>query len=162
MASGELLASFTPQHMEYPTAGAAQLDTRGDGHTLIDFDDSTTEVAYFKAYMPQNYSGGGITVTISWVAEATSGTVDWLVAFERLPVVAQDIDNGGFAASKSVGRVVPLVSGAIKNSTITFTDGAEMDSIAAGNLFRMKVSRDALLDDAVGDASVIAVKIEET
>jgi len=45
---------------------------------------------------------------------------------------------------------------------VAFTDGAQMDSVAVGELFRIKVTRDAASDDAAGDAELHAVEIKET
>ena len=47
-------------------------------------------------------------------------------------------------------------------STTFITDGADMDSVAAGELFRLKVTRDATSDDASGDAELYAVEIRES
>ncbi len=45
---------------------------------------------------------------------------------------------------------------------MAFTDGADMDSIAAGESFRVKVTRDAASDDAAGDAEILFLVIKET
>lgn len=45
---------------------------------------------------------------------------------------------------------------------VAFTDGADMDSVAVGESFRMKVTRDAASDDATGDAELVKVEIRET
>ncbi|NIQ10453.1 MAG: hypothetical protein GWO10_16275, partial [candidate division Zixibacteria bacterium] len=45
---------------------------------------------------------------------------------------------------------------------VTFTDGADMDSIAVGEGFRMKITRDATNDTATGDAELRFVEIKET
>jgi hypothetical protein len=53
-------------------------------------------------------------------------------------------------------------SGLITITAVTFTDGADMDSVAAGNAFRLKVTRDAVNDDMTGDAELIVVEAKET
>ena len=48
------------------------------------------------------------------------------------------------------------------NASIAFADGAEMDSVAAGNAFRVQITRDAnnAADTATGDAELVAVHIK--
>ena len=49
---------------------------------------------------------------------------------------------------------------------ITFTNGAQMDSLAVGEPYRLKVRRDADgtsgTDDVATDAQIIAIEIKET
>jgi len=54
--------------------------------------------------------------------------------------------------------------GKVKRASITFSDGAEMDSVGAGHSFRLKVYRDAdnASDTATGDAEIVAVHLRET
>ena len=74
MASGDLLAVLTPHSNEPPSASFATLDTRA-GYLVLDFDDTADESAIFRFAVPNNYSGGGFTVKVLWMAtSATSGT----------------------------------------------------------------------------------------
>ena len=163
MASGDTLVVFLPQANEPPTSNYATLDTRNN-HPVLDFDASTNEDAIFSGVMPRNYDGGGLTVYLHYaMSSATSGDVDWDVAFERIGDQQQDIDSDGFAAANSVDNTtVPGTSGNVDIVNVTFTDGADMDSIAAGEGFRMKVTRDAASDTASGDAELRFVEIKET
>ena len=163
MASGDTLLIFTPLHNEPPSSNNATLDTR-NSHAVLDFDDTTNEDAVFKAIMPQAYSGGGVTVYLHYaMTSATSGDVDWDVAFERVSDQVQDIDSDGFAAANSVDNTtVPGTSGNVDVVSVAFTDGADMDSVTAGDGFRVKVTRDAVSDTATGDAELWAVEIRET
>ena len=163
MASGDTLLVFLPQANEPPTSNYATLDTRNN-HPVLDFDASTNEDAIFSGIMPRNYDGGGLTVYLHYaMSSATSGDVDWDVAFERIGDQQQDIDSDGFAAANSVDNTtVPGTSGNVDIVNVTFTDGADMDSIAVGEGFRMKVTRDATSDTASGDAELRFVEIKET
>ncbi len=97
------------------------------------------------------------------MSSATSNTVDWDVAFERIGDQQQDVDSDSFAAVNSVDdTTVPGTSGNVDVVSIAFTDGADMDSVAAGELFRLKITRDATNDDATGDAELHAIEIRET
>ncbi len=57
---------------------------------------------------------------------------------------------------------VPSTAGNVDIVNVTFTDGADMDSVAVGEGFRMKVTRDAASDTAAGDAELRFVEIKET
>lgn len=163
MATGDTLLVFTPLNNEPPSSNFATLDTR-NLHPVLDFDASTNESAVFSGIMPRHYSGGGATVYIHYVmSTATSGDIDWDVSFERIGDQQQDIDSDGFAAVNSVDNTtVPGTSGNVDIVSVAFTDGADMDSVAVGEGFRLKVTRDAASDTAAGDAELTAVEIKET
>lgn len=163
MASGDTLCRFGPLHNEPPSSNAATFDVRNQ-HPVLDFDDSTNESAVFSEIMPRHYDGGGVTVYIHYaMSSATSGDVDWDVAFERIGDQQQDIDSDGFAAVNSVDNTtVPGTSGNVDIVSITFTDGVDMDSVAVGEKFRIKITRDAVSDTASGDAELVGVEIKET
>jgi len=163
MASGDTLLIFHPYNNEPPTANYATLDTRNQ-HPVLDFDATTNETAIFSAVMPRNYAGGGLTVYLHYaMTSAEADTVDWDVAFERIGDGVLDIDADSFAAVNSVDNTtVPATTGLVDIVNVTFTDGADMDSIAVGEAFRLSVTRDAVSDDAAGDAELLAVEIKET
>lgn len=166
MASGQSLIIFTPQNNEPPSANYATLDTR-NGHVVLDFDPTTDESAVFKGIMPRNYAGGGVTVYIHYsMTSATADAVGWQVAFERVSDDQQDIDADSFAAVQSVSDTVGATTGFVSIASIAFTDGAQMDSVAVGEGFRLKINRDAdgsaVTDSATGDAELWAIEIKET
>lgn len=161
MASGDTLLVFTPLHNEPPASAYATLDMR-NAHPVLDFDDSTDESAVFTAVLPQRYGGGGVTVYLHWAAtSATSGDVVWAVAFERDNT---DLDADSFAAAQSATDTTDATSGVITTTSVAFTDGAQMDSLAVGEVFRLMVTRDAdnVADTMSGDAELVAVEIRET
>lgn len=163
-ASGDTLLIFRPQDNEPVSSNFATLDTR-NLHPVLDFDASTNESAVFSAVMPRSYAGTtGLTVFIHYaMTSATSGDIDWDVAFERIGDQQQDMDSDGFAAVNSVDTTtVPGATGDVDIVSIAFLDGADMDSIAVGEGFRMKVTRDAANDSATGDAELRFVEIKET
>lgn len=162
MSSGDTLLIFTPNNNEPPASNYATLDTRNE-HLVLDFDDTTDESTVFSMVMPQLYAAGGVVVYIHYsMTTATSGDVDWDAAFERVGDQQQDVDSDSFAAVQSVDNTtVPGTSGLVDIVSIAFTDGAQMDSIGAGEKFRLKVTRDAASDTATGDAELHAVEIRE-
>lgn len=162
MSSGDSLLQFGPYNNEPPTTNNATLDLRNQ-HPVLDFDDTTDESAVFSGVMPQAYSGGGVTVYIHYAMSVNSGDIDWDAAFERVGDQQQDIDSDGFAAVQSVDETtVPATIGHVDIVAIPFTDGAQMDSVVAGEGFRLKITRDADNDSAGQDAQLRWVEIQET
>jgi len=163
MASGDTLITFFPRSFEPPASNAATPAVR-NAHPVLEFDDAAGESAVWTGIMPRHYRGSGLTVRVHFAMKtAITGTVDWDVAFERIGEGQQDIDEDGFAAAQSADdNMVPGTCGHVGVAEIAFTDGAQMDDIAAGDLFRMKLTRDAASDDAAGDAEVLAVEVKET
>lgn len=164
MASGDTLLIFTALHSEPPATNYATLDVR-NLHPVLDFDGATNESAVFSGVMPQHYAGTtGVTVYLHYsMTSETSGDIDWDVAFERVGDQQLDVDADSFATVQSVdGTTVPATSGLVDVVSIPFTDGAVMDSVAAGELFRLKVTRDAASDTSTADAELHAIEIRET
>jgi hypothetical protein len=164
MASGDTLCVFTPLSNEPPAANYATLDMR-NAHPVLDFDPATDESAVFTGILPRNYAGGGLTVYIHITDTNDTNAAHasyWDAAFEAC--IAQDLDADGFAAVQSTHVHPNGTSGIPVIATIPFTDGAQMDSVAAGELFRLKVTRDADngSDDWALDAELLAVEIKET
>ena len=163
MASGDTLLIFVPQCNEPPVSNFATLDIRNQ-HPVLDFDDTTNESAVFSGIMPRHYGNNGVTVYLHYaMTSAVANTIDWDVAFERIGDQQQDIDSDSFAAVNSVDdTTVPGTSGLVDIVSVAFTNGADMDNVAVGEGFRLKVTRDAVNDDAVGDAELLFVEIKET
>lgn len=163
MASGDTLGGFMPRANQPPTTNYATPDERNN-HPVLDFDDTTNEDAIFAGILDRAYGAGGVTVVLKVsLSSATTGDTDWDVSWERVGDEVQDIDSDGFAAvNSSDNNTVPATSGDVQDITITFTEGADMDSVAAGEAYRLKVTRDAASDTAVGDAELWGVEIRET
>ncbi len=166
MASGNTLAVFAPQDNEPPTSNFATFDTR-NLHPCLDFDGATDEEAVFTGILPRNYAGGGLTVYLHvGFTTATSGNAYWQAAIERMDDGTLDVDADSFASFKGAAGNPNGTSGVMTLVTITFTSGAEMDSLAAGEMFRLKIRRDADgtsgTDDVTTDAELFGVEIKET
>jgi hypothetical protein len=165
MASGDTLAVFIPQANEPPSSNNATLDAR-NSILVLDFDPTTSESAIFRGVLPGNYSGGGLTLDIYWMAtSATTGDVVWGGSIERAQSGGTDQDADSFATEQLSAAVTTNATSGIKNkSTITFTSGANMDSLAAGEPFRIKIARkpaDAG-DTMAGDAELTEACLKET
>lgn len=166
MATGDPMAVFTPYGNEPPSASFATLDTR-NAHPTLDFDGSADEEAVWSGVLPSNYGGSGLDINTFWsFTSATSGSLRVQAGIERMDASSLDIDADSIAAFQSAGGTAPGTSGQLIKVTVAFTSGAQMDSLAAGEMYRLKIRRDADgtsgTDDIATDAELLAVYIEET
>ena len=172
MASGNSLHVFKSGGYEPPSSNHAPFTVitaaTGQRPALL-FDDGTDETAIWSSILNRAYDGGGLTVTLYWamVGANTTKVMSVDVAIERV-VVGAALGTGGsdFAAANNGNVAVDNDADDVFSHAITFTKGADMDSVVAGEPFRIRVTRDAdgttSTDDAVGDAQLIAVEIKET
>jgi len=155
-------ARFFAQDNEPPTSNFATLDTR-NMHPVLDFDDTTAEAAVFTGVLPSGYAGGGITVQVAYSAtSATSGTIGFTVEIERIGDSQQDVDADSFASAQTITAVtVPGTSGFVDVVSVNISNGANMDSLAAGEQYRIRIKRDVANDNAAGDAELHWVSVVE-
>lgn len=164
MASGDSLLLFTPLNNEPPATAYMTLDVRAD-HPVLDADPDIDESCVFSGVIPAHYAGGGLTVRVGYsMSSATTGAIKINVDFERIGDQQQDIDTASFAAPQTSTATVPATSGFVDVLSLLFTSGAQMDSIVAGEFFRIRVTRDANdgADTAAGDLEINFVEIRET
>lgn len=160
MASGDRLALLYPLATELPASNRAW-PYAINAHPVLRFLNGVLRSTVWTFVLPSYYSGGGVTVYIHWSSTATTGDVDWDGEFERM--TAQDIDSDGFAAAQSSDNNSPPGNpGDIAVDTITFTNGAQMDSLAAGELGRFRLTRDGVSDTMTTYANVLMVELKET
>lgn len=153
---------FFPQDNEPPTSNFATLDTRNT-HPVLDFDDTTAEAAVFTGVLSPHYVGTGITVAVAFsMTSATSGTCGWTVEIERIGDSQLDVDSDSFASAQTITAVtVPGTSGFVDVVSVNISDGANMDSLAAGEQYRIRIKRDVATDTAAGDAELHWVSVVE-
>ncbi len=134
-----------------------------NGVLVADFDASTPESLIFRGVLPAHYSGGGLTLEIFWLGKtATTGEVVWGAAIEA---GGTDLDSDSFATEQEAAAATTSgTSGIETKTTITFSSGANMDSLAAGGSFRLKLRRiaDDVDDDMAGDAQLLSLNLKET
>ncbi len=168
MASGnpvvEILEVLTP------AANAAELAVRAGGSTPAErvtvhaFDAATIEYIDFKCAL-RGYGGGGLTFTLPWsAASATSNAVRWGIAIRRFEDDNEDVDASQTYDYNSVDDTAASASGELSYPTITFTNGADMDSWADGELAIVRVRREAnhANDTMTGDAELWGLLGKET
>jgi hypothetical protein len=157
-SGSKTLARFTPDNNQPPAANFATLDTR-NSIAVLDFDDSTDESAIFVSICPEGADlASGLKIRLVWAATtATSGSTVWEVALERMNT---DIDSDSFDTAAGTAFATNGTSGVPNYSEITL---ATIDSLAVGDGFRLKVTRDADngSDTMTGDAELIAVEVQQ-
>lgn len=162
MASGNTILIFTPQQNEPPASNFATFDTRNQ-HPVLDF--ALNEIGVFSGVMPRNYAGGGITIYLHYaMTSAVANDIKLETYFERIGDQQQDIDSDGFASAQNTGDItVPGTSGNVDIVSTTHTSGAQMDNIAVGEGFRLKVKRVTVAGtDASEDLELRLIEIRET
>jgi hypothetical protein len=149
-------AVFTPRNNQPPSTNFATLDTR-NSIAVLDFDDATKESALFPAIIPEGASlGSGLVIRIIWMAtSATSNACRWEVSLERGNT---DLDADSFDTVATAATTTNGTSGILTVTEITLTT---IDSVTAGDAFRLKVTRDAnnASDTMTGDAELVAVEV---
>lgn len=154
-----------------PAANYATEDVRAGGSTpaesthVWDFDDTTTEYIDFLCVL-RGYDGGGVTFTLPWSAtSATTGQVRWGIAIRRVADDAEDLDASHTYDFNTVDDTAASASGELSYPTITFTDGADMDSWADGELAIVRVQRvggEPSGSPMTGDAELLSIIGKET
>lgn len=164
MASGSTLLYFGPQCSTPPSSNYATFDTR-NAHLVLEFDASTAETIYFEAILPRSYSGGGLTASIAWMADgATTGNCVWGLSIERHQDDADDLDSDSFATEQTATGTTASADGEVQYTEIAFTSGAQMDSLAVGEHFRLALRRVATdgSDTLSVDAQFLGLELRET
>lgn len=152
MASGDQLAFWWASDNHPLATNAATPDTR-NGHPVYEFDWSVDEEAWFESIIPSYYSNGGIKVRLFLGADTTTtGTMRFQSDFERIQAGTLDVDADSFSGTFQSGSMAaPAAAGIFNWLEISHTN-AQIDGITAGDLFRLKIRRDA--DDTSGTDSV--------
>ena len=157
MASNLGAIRFNATDNQPPSTAFATMDTR-NSIAVLDFDDATDESAVFVSIAPESAPlGSGLIVRLHWMATtATSGNVRWGVQFERSNT---DLDADSFDTAVEANGAANGTSGILTTTAITVTT---IDGITAGDVFRLKVFRnadDATNDTMTGDAELVAVEV---
>lgn len=147
---------FTPLDNNPPAANYATFDTR-NSTAVLEFDTTTEESAVFVGIIPIGVNlASGIKVIIHWMADtATSGDCRWGAQFER---ATTDLDADSFDTAVEATTATNGTSGIQTTTTLTITT---IDSLAAGERYRLKVYRDVgdAADTMAGDAQLVSVEV---
>lgn len=163
MASGNIVGIIG--EIVQPATLYATFDTRPGGSTPVeavpvyDFDDTAIEYLDFYCRL-EGYAGGGLTITLDWTATDTTVTPHscvWGAAIRRIADDAEDVDTSQtYDFNDASADQEASASGERSRATITFSDGADMDSLADGEAFILRVRRDPTngSDNLTGDAEL--------
>lgn len=172
MASGNVLGVFSPLASCGPASTAAQFDTIAGASTpaeavpVLAFDSTTAEYADFYGVLPAHYAGGGLTLTFKHSCGTATGGVTYRAAFRRIQEDAEDLDTTAFTYDFNDVDIatLPSAAGEVNFDDITFTSGADMDSLAAGEPFILRIARNPAdaNDTAAADARVHMLYLKET
>lgn len=130
--------------------------TQAERLFALAYDDTADELTDFPCRMPSSYAGGGLTVKIHIGRETGTAAADIRlgIAVRRLNT-SEDRDTSHTYDFNEATVAMPTSVGTTVEATITFTDGADMDSLAAGEEFLLRARReptqtaeDDLTDDA--------------
>jgi hypothetical protein len=159
--SNKTIAFFTALNNEPPATNFATLDTR-NSHPVLDFDTTTQEAAKFRNIIPEGVSLlSGVNVIAQWAAStATTGTIGWDVAFERIASNGIDIDADSFGTARTITAItVPSTAGITLTSSCSFTQAQLPSGLTNGNMYRLRIRRDVANDSASGDAELLGVEV---
>jgi uncharacterized protein DUF5907 len=132
-----------------------------------DFDASTIEYMDFLCRLSPKYSGGGLTMQPCWTSlSATSGVCRWGFALRRCADDAEDIAGTSQTYSYTdVDCTAPTTTaGKPQYDSVAMADGSAIDNVAAGEMFILRVRRNAshANDTMTGDARLFDIEIRET
>ena len=172
MASGDVV--ILVEHAMPPATSGAALSTRAGASTPAEqiphwaFDAGADEYLDFYCVLV-GYAGGGLTFTLPWMAaSATTGGVLWAIGIRRIADDAEDLDTAHTYDYNEIRDVCASAAGELSYPTITFTNGADMDSLATGEQCVVRVRRRgsdntaSTGDDMAGDAQLRPIIGRET
>jgi hypothetical protein len=152
----------TPMSSNFPQL--QKINTANTPRFVLSFDAATAETAVWSFNAPQGLSGTWVAVVTFCMASATSGKVDFTVAVEAITSgdSLNTLTTDSFDTENAItAPTVPGTAGYPLQFSCTLTN---MDSIAAGDLVRLKLKRDATdgtNDTATGDCHVLSVELRD-
>lgn len=156
--------TFLPYSAEFPASNFPQL-MLSNRRPVLAFDASTDETAYWTFIAPQGLTGTITLVLTIAMASATSGAVGFQAQLEAITsgdATDTDATTSFDSVNNSASTTVPGTAGYMTQISITMTNA---DSIAAGDLVRLALNRDAdgsaITDSATGDAYLLAAELRD-
>jgi hypothetical protein len=157
-------AVLLPFAAEFPASNFPSL-TIVNRRPALAFDASTDETCYWTLIAPQGLTGTMTLVVTYIMASANTANVVFQAQVEAVTDAdATDLDAGtSFDTANNSGQsAVPATAGYIKQVSITLTN---QDSVAAADLVRISLNRDAdrtsATDDATGDCYVLGCELRD-
>ena len=156
---------FTPIDNVPQTSDFATLDTRTSGVPVLDFDPTAVEAATFTGLLPEAaVTTNGLKIRIAWTADTVTNTdaVVWGIQFQRVDT-STDLDTDAFSNTVTATASASGTAGVPVITEITVTGTAALDSIVAGDFYRVRISRDGThtSDALTADACLVACEIRD-
>jgi hypothetical protein len=151
---------FTPQHNVPPTTSPAAL-TKISEHLVVAFSGDGNATMVVHGYLAETYAGGSLSVQLIWTTNIiTVLNVRWKATFERAEIDALKLsDTTAFGTATTITAASAGGVYLLARDSITCTAGATTDSLAAGEAYRLSITRtpgDAL--DTLGDGGTAYIK----
>jgi hypothetical protein len=172
MASGDVV--MIVHQVQPPATSFAVLTMRAGGSAPSErvpvwaFDAASDEYLDFYCQLV-GYGGGGLTFRItSMAATATTGGALIALAIRAIPDDADDLDVAHTYDYNEVRIPAASASGELTYDTITFTNGVDMDNLATGQSFILRLRRRGTDntattgDDMAGDWQLLGIYCTET
>jgi hypothetical protein len=155
--NSKTITYFTATQNQPPSGSFATLDTR-NSIAVLDFDDTAVESAIFLGIIPEGtILTSGLAVYTTWMAtSATTGNVVWRAEWMDCNT---DLNANSFALPVSA---IGTANGTSGITTTTLLSTTNIDGLAAGDMFRLRISRvgsDGTNDTMSGDAELVAVEV---
>lgn len=164
MSSGDTLTILTPGSNEWPASSFAVAGYSAKYGYYLEYDATNSLEVIFSGVMPANYADGGLTLDIYYLMDA--GTTLNIVAGAALQRMqsGDDLSSAVSWAENTVTDTIPAAVETIGIATITFTDGADMASVGAGDPYRLRLRRLGadVSDTATGKMRIISAILKET
>lgn len=168
MASGDnvvkIIAVLPPATLSATPDRVTGGSTPAELYPVWDFDDTTVEYMDYLCYL-EGYGGSGLSFTPFWSGAANTNNVRWGIGIRR---IGDDIELVTGSHTYVYNDISPddpapsVVGEVAYGSAITFTDGADMDNWAEGELAIVRSRRTAATSNMSGDASLWGFKGLET
>lgn len=149
LGSGTRLVDFKAEDCSFPATSYALIDqvagasSPAENTWIVAFVDASDTYIDFKLRMPAHYAGGGITLHLFLGGLASStNTVEVGAAIRRIQDNTENITTSQTYDYNYGNFAMPATTGIFKDCTITFTSGADMDSLAADERFILRIYRD--------------------
>lgn len=161
-----MLVQLHPDAAHFQRGGAFPQYVNRDGTNApveyLAFDASADERSYFR-FKATDYAAGNVTVDIFWGSEtATSGNVVWEVALAATtPSDSESLEAIAFGtADTATSACLGTTAKRLTSATITLS-GAELDSLADGDIVELRVSRlgSSGSDTMTGDANLVYLEV---
>ena len=165
--SGTIIAR--PYLIKPPASSGAQETSIAGGSTPAEdmnvwaFDQTGPEYLDLYCLLDPKFAGGGLTIRLIWSGGATTNNVRWGAAIRRFADDAEQLSaSHTYDYNDSSDVAAPSALSENSYDTIAFTSGADMDSLAAGEMFILRIRRTAATSNMAADAYLWKVEIRET